>query len=73
MKTPIPYGTYKNKASLTIENLLPLELYALKEQLTKELGSRINTIVENDGALTITLWRGERTPDGGAREHPSVY
>ena len=64
---------YKNKATLTIHNLLPLELFALKQQLEKELGSRINRIEEKDGSLTITLWRGERTAEGGAREHPSVY
>ena len=63
---------YKNKASLTIENLLPLERYALKEKLKKELGSRINQIVEKDDALTITLWRGERTASGGAQDDPSI-
>ena len=63
---------YKNKASLTIENLLPLELYALKEQLKKELGTRINTITEKDDSLTITLWRGERT-NGGAHEAEASY
>ena len=59
---------YKNKATLTIENLLPLEQYALKEKLKTQLGNRINRIVENGDSLTITLWRGERTLGGGAQE-----
>ena len=64
---------YKNHAKLTIENLLPLELYALKVQLQETLGTRIRFSEEKNGHLTITLWRGEPLPSGGAAETAESY
>lgn len=56
---PLPKQTLKNRASLTVKNLLPIEQYQLVEEMRQRFRDSTYTIEEEDGAVTITLFTAQ--------------